>query len=42
MMNIKNLLYYEDTHKNNNTYDNILILIHGNLISSKYWRRLIC
>ncbi|CAD8084495.1 unnamed protein product [Paramecium sonneborni] len=40
-MDIKNWLYYEDTHSNNNEYDKILVLIHGNLISCKYWRRLI-
>ncbi|CAD8077760.1 unnamed protein product [Paramecium primaurelia] len=40
-MDIKSWLYYEDTHSNNNAYDNILVLIHGNLISCKYWRRLI-
>ncbi|CAD8172256.1 unnamed protein product [Paramecium octaurelia] len=40
-MDIKNELYYEDTHSNDNAYDHILVLIHGNLISSKYWKRLI-
>ncbi|CAD8086373.1 unnamed protein product [Paramecium sonneborni] len=40
-MNNKNQLYYLDTHSNNNEYDNILVLIHGNLISNKYWTRLI-
>ncbi|CAK56695.1 unnamed protein product (macronuclear) [Paramecium tetraurelia] len=40
-MDIKNELYYEDTHSNDNAYDHILVLIHGNLITCKYWKRLI-
>lgn len=34
-------LYYEDTHKDNNEFDKIIVFVHGNLISCKYWYPLI-
>lgn len=30
-------LYYEDTHSKGQEFNQILVLVHGNLISSKYW-----